>query len=89
MTPEQSVGLISNAVQLVVTMATVMVVPGLIVGLCVSIFQAATQIQEQTLSFLPKLLVTLMTLVFTGNWLLMKITALFNDIFMKIPGLIG
>jgi flagellar biosynthetic protein FliQ len=88
-TAEQSVSLIANAVQLVVTMAAVMVVPGLIVGLVVSIFQAATQIQEQTLSFLPKLLVTLMTLVFTGNWLVAQVMALFNDMFFKIPEMIA
>ncbi|MNG99880.1 Flagellar biosynthetic protein FliQ [compost metagenome] len=55
----------------------------------VSIFQAATQIQEQTLSFLPRFIVTLLTLIFTGNWLLSQITTLFSDLFQKIPGLIG
>ena len=59
------------------------------VGLVVSIFQAATQIQEQTLSFLPRFIVTLLTLIFTGNWLLSQITTLFSDLFQKIPGLIG
>ena len=67
----------------------VLIVPGLIVGLVVSIFQAATQIQEQTLSFLPRFIVTLLTLIFTGNWLLSQITTLFSDLFQKIPGLIG
>ncbi|MCF3099002.1 flagellar biosynthetic protein FliQ [Aeromonas australiensis] len=89
MTPEQSVALVSNAVNLVVTMVSVLIVPGLVVGLAVSIFQAATQIQEQTLSFLPRFIVTLMTLIFTGNWLLSQITTLFQDLFLKIPGLIG
>ena len=89
MSPEQSVALIGTAVNLVVVMVSVLIVPGLIVGLVVSIFQAATQIQEQTLSFLPKFIVTLMTLVFTGNWLLAQITTLFSDLFQKIPGLIG
>ena len=57
MTPEQSVALVGGAVNLVVTMVSVLIVPGLIVGLVVSIFQAATQIQEQTLSFLPRFIV--------------------------------
>ena len=74
---------------LVVIMVSVLIVPGLIVGLVVSIFQAATQIQEQTLSFLPRFIVTLLTLIFTGNWLLSQITTLFSDLFQKIPGLIG
>lgn len=87
MTPEQSVALVGGAVNLVVTMVSVLIVPGLIVGLVVSIFQAATQIQEQTLSFLPRFIVTLMTLIFTGNWLLSQITTLFQDLFLKIPGL--
>jgi flagellar biosynthesis protein FliQ len=55
----------------------------------VSVFQAATQIQEQTLSFLPRFIVTLLTLIFTGHWLLAQITTLFNELFAKIPGLIG
>ncbi|BEE19463.1 flagellar biosynthesis protein FliQ [Aeromonas enteropelogenes] len=89
MTAEQSVALVGGAVNLVVTMVSVLIVPGLIVGLVVSIFQAATQIQEQTLSFLPRFIVTLMTLMFTGNWLLSQITTLFHELFLKIPGLIG
>ncbi len=89
MTPEQSVALVGGAVNLVVIMVSVLIVPGLIVGLVVSIFQAATQIQEQTLSFLPRFIVTLLTLIFTGNWLLSQITTLFTDLFQKIPGLIG
>ena len=89
MTPEQSVALVGGAVNLVVIMVSVLIVPGLIVGLVVSIFQAATQIQEQTLSFLPRFIVTLLTLIFTGNWLLSQITTLFSDLYQKIPGLIG
>ncbi|MGL5813099.1 flagellar biosynthesis protein FliQ [Aeromonas sp.] len=89
MSPEQSVALVGGAVNLVVIMVSVLIVPGLIVGLVVSIFQAATQIQEQTLSFLPRFIVTLLTLIFTGNWLLSQITTLFADLFQKIPGLIG
>ncbi|MDO2948343.1 flagellar biosynthesis protein FliQ [Aeromonas simiae] len=89
MTPEQSVSLLGGAVNLVVMMVSVLVVPGLLVGLMVSIFQAATQIQEQTLSFLPRLIVTLLTLIFTGHWLVAQLAALFHDIFQKVPGMIG
>ncbi|MCE7611916.1 flagellar biosynthetic protein FliQ, partial [Vibrio fluvialis] len=53
MTPETVVTLISNAVWMVILIVGVLVVPGLIVGLGIAIFQAATQINEQTLSFLP------------------------------------
>lgn len=89
MTPEQTVTLISEAVKLIVVIVAILVVPSLLVGLVVSIFQAATQIQEQTLSFLPRLFVTLFSLLFTGHWLLAKILALFHSIFMNVPGLIG
>ena len=64
MTPEQSVALVGGAVNLVVTMVSVLIVPGLIVGLVVSIFQAATQIQEQTLVYVPKVAAIFGSLLF-------------------------
>jgi flagellar biosynthetic protein FliQ len=63
------VDIFSSAVYVSIVMICVTIVPSLIVGLLVSIFQAATQINEQTLSFLPKLIVTLLVLVFAGPWL--------------------
>ncbi|MGL4205194.1 MAG: flagellar biosynthesis protein FliQ [Aeromonadaceae bacterium] len=89
MTPEQTVTLMGEAVKVVLLIVAVLVVPGLVVGLVVSVFQAATQIQEQTLSFLPRLLITLLTLLFTGHWLLAQVSALFHQIFASVPGLIG
>ncbi|MFC3913476.1 flagellar biosynthesis protein FliQ [Pseudaeromonas sharmana] len=89
MSPEQTVALMADAVKLIVALVGVLVVPSLVVGVVVSMFQAATQIQEQTLSFLPRLFVTLLTLLFTGHWLLGKISALFQQIFASAPGLIG
>jgi flagellar biosynthetic protein FliQ len=58
---------------LIVLMVSVLIVPSLIVGLVVSVFQAATQINEQTLSFLPRLLTTLVTLLIAGPWLLSRL----------------
>ncbi|EFP95024.1 flagellar biosynthesis protein FliQ [Vibrio caribbeanicus] len=89
MTPEMTVTLFSNAVWLVITIVAVLVVPGLVVGLGVAIFQAATQINEQTLSFLPRLLVTLLMVIFAGHWMLRKIMDLFDYLFHNIPGMIG
>lgn len=89
MTPEQTVSLLGDAVKLVILMVGVLVIPSLVVGLVVSIFQAATQIQEQTLSFLPRLFVALLTLLFTGHWLLSQLVVLFHSIFASVPGLIG
>jgi len=59
MAPEVVMQLFGNALYLIVLMVSLIVGPGLVVGLLVSMFQAATQINEQTLSFLPRLLVTL------------------------------
>ncbi|WP_409421728.1 flagellar biosynthetic protein FliQ [Pseudaeromonas sp. ZJS20] len=89
MSPEQSVGLVSQGVTLVITLVMILIVPSLLVGLLVSIVQTATQIQEQTLSFLPRLIVTLLVLVFTGPWILRQIISLFQGIFQHIPGAIG
>ncbi len=89
MTPESIVTLISQAVWLVILIVAVLVVPGLIVGLGIAVFQAATQINEQTLSFLPKLIVTLLMVIFAGHWMLRKIMELFDYLFHSIPGMIG
>lgn len=89
MTPEVAMQLFGNALYLTVLMVSLIVGPGLIVGLLVSMFQAATQINEQTLSFLPRLLVTLGAVMFFGNWLVREFMDLFNDLFLNIPLLIG
>jgi flagellar biosynthetic protein FliQ len=89
MTPEVVMQLFGNALYLVVLMVSLIVGPGLAVGLIVSMFQAATQINEQTLSFLPRLLVTLGAIMFLGGWLLTQFTDLFHELFLNIPLLIG
>ena len=89
MTPEVVMDLFANAFLVTVMMITVIVGPSLIVGLVVSVFQAATQINEQTLSFLPRLIVTLMTVMVAGAWLLTKLMDLFIGLITDIPNLIG
>ncbi|ODS22999.1 flagellar export apparatus protein FliQ [Candidatus Endobugula sertula] len=89
MTPEVVMQLFGNAFYLIVLMVSLIVGPGLIVGLLVSMFQAATLINEQTLSFLPRLLVTLVAIMFLGSWLLTEFMDLFNELFLNIPLLIG
>ncbi len=79
----------SEALFIVVTMVSVIILPSLFVGLIVSTFQAATQINEQTLSFLPRLLVTLLMMIVTGPFLVGKIVDFANHIFINIPTLIG
>ena len=81
--------LFAQALWLIVIIVTAIVVPGLLVGLIVATFQAATQINEQTLSFLPRLIITLLAIMFFGSWIVIQITDLFNYLFMNIPRLIS
>ncbi len=89
MTPDFAVTLVSQTVWMVVTIVAVLILPSLVVGLVVAIFQAVTQINEQTLSFLPRLITTFIVFVIAGHWLLQKITSLFQQIFFIIPTHIG
>lgn len=89
MTPEVVMDLFAEAFYLTVLMVVVIVGPSLLVGLMVSMFQAATQINEQTLSFLPRLVVTLTTIMVAGPWLITKFMDLFTRLFTDIPILIG
>lgn len=79
----------SDAIYLVVAMVGVLVVPSLLVGLIIAVFQAATQVNEQTLSFLPRLVLTLLMVLFSGQWLLQQISDLFDRLFTNIPHIIG
>jgi flagellar biosynthetic protein FliQ len=89
MEPEVAMDLVGNAFYLTVLMVVLIVLPSLIVGLLVSMFQAATQINEQTLSFLPRLVITLGTIAYAGGWLISEFMELFNSLFLQIPQLIG
>ena len=89
MTPEVVADLFRDALTLTVTLLTVLIMPGLLVGLVISTLQAATQINEQTLSFFPRLLATLMTIGFTGQWLIQQFTDLFYRFYQLIPELLA
>lgn len=89
MSPEQAVTIVGHAISVILLMVSVLILPSLVVGLVVAIFQAVTQVNEQTLSFLPRLLVTLLTIILTGHWLLQEITDLFLFVFSAIPAEVG
>lgn len=89
MTPEVAVDIFSEALSLIIMFAFVIIMPSLLVGLVVSIFQAATQINEQTLSFLPKLLLTLTTMIVIGPWLVQRLMEFTTRLISSIPLLIG
>lgn len=89
MEPEVFVEILSSALFLVIKLVSAIIVPSLIVGLIVAVFQAATSINEQTLSFLPRLLVTLGVLIIGGHWLTQELTDFFTRLVMSIPEVAG
>ena len=61
----------------------------LLVGFLISLFQAATQIQEQTLSFVPKMVAVAIALLVTGNWVLSQLVSFTHHLFAELPRLLG
>jgi flagellar biosynthesis protein FliQ len=78
-----------EALLLLAILLLVLLIPALMVGVMVSMFQAATQINEMTLSFIPKLLVTLLVMVMAGPWILQLIVDYTMRLFNQIPSLLG
>lgn len=89
MSPEVFVDILRDALFLVIVLVSAIIIPSLIVGLIVAVFQAATSINEQTLSFLPRLVVTLLALIFGGHWLVQKLMDYTFRIVASIPSVIG
>ncbi len=89
MTPEFALTIGHRALEVATTLMMIMLLPALVVGLLVSIFQAATQINEQTLSFIPKLLITMMVLSLGGPLMLRLITDFTLQIYEIIPTIVG
>ena len=89
MTPSSVIKIGRVAIEVTLLVATPMMLAALITGLVVSIFQAATQINEMTLSFVPKLIAMFLTLVLAGPWMLTVLTDYMRRLFESIPGMIG
>jgi flagellar biosynthetic protein FliQ len=89
MTPETIMSMGSQAIQVSLVLAAPLLLVALVVGLIISIFQAATQINEATLSFIPKLLAVFVTLVVAGPWMLGQMLDYIRALFMSIPQLVG
>lgn len=89
MTPETVITVMHQTLEVIILLIIVILMPALVAGLLVSMFQAATSINEQTLSFIPKLLVTILVLMFAGPWMLSLVTNYALRIFENIPYLIG
>lgn len=73
MTPEFAVSFAQEAIKVTVLVSMPLLILGLVVGLAISVFQATTQIQEMTLTFVPKIIVVLVGLLFFAPWMLEKL----------------
>lgn len=89
MTPELVLNIAQQAVKLALILTAVILLPALGVGLLVSMFQAATQINEQTLSFIPKLVITFLTLLLAGPWMLRLLIEFSNHMITSIPSILA
>ncbi|NUR07696.1 MAG: flagellar biosynthesis protein FliQ [Nocardioidaceae bacterium] len=72
-----------------VKLSAPILVPALVVGFVISLFQSMTQIQEVTLAFVPKVLAVGISLLISGNWMLHTLTDYTHDLFQRVPGLLG
>jgi flagellar biosynthetic protein FliQ len=88
MTPEMVMSVGQRALEMTLLLAAPLLLVALVTGLIIGAFQAATQINEMTLSFIPKLIATAVTLVIAGPWMLKLIVGYTRELFESIPMLI-
>ncbi|MGC2166147.1 MAG: flagellar biosynthesis protein FliQ [Gallionella sp.] len=89
MTPEAVMTIGEQAVEMVLMISAPMLLSALLIGLVVSIFQAATQINEMTLTFIPKLLGIFLAIIVTGPWMVNTMVDYIQRLFSNIPWMIG
>lgn len=89
MTPESVMTLGQKAMEVTLMVSAPMLLVALVTGLVISVFQAATQINEMTLSFIPKLVALFATMVLTGPWMLSVMVDYMRQVFEGIPAMVG
>ena len=89
MTPELVMDIGRQAVEMTLLLSAPLLLAALVIGLIISIFQAATQINEQTLSFIPKLVGMFLVLILAGPWMLQMVVDYIRRLFESIPQIIG
>ncbi len=89
MTTDTVVQLTIQAIELALKVALPILLAGLIVGLVISVFQAITQIQEMTLSFIPKIIAVAVVAVVAGPWMLDQLVVYTTELYQGIPQLAG
>jgi len=89
MTPETIMTMGNQAIKVALLLGAPLLLVALVIGLVISIFQAATQINEATLSFIPKLLAVFATIVIAGPWMIGEMVDYIRQLFGSIPTLVG
>ncbi|WP_034915686.1 MULTISPECIES: flagellar biosynthesis protein FliQ [Erwinia] len=89
MTPESVMVIGHDAMQVALALAAPLLLAALLSGLVISLLQAATQINEQTLSFIPKILAVVTTIVVAGPWMLNLVLDYMRTLFSNLPYMIG
>ena len=89
MTPESVLTLAQRALEVTLLMSAPPLLAALLTGLLVSVFQAATQINEMTLSFIPKLVAIFVVLVLFGPWMMSILLDYIRELYTGIPGMVG
>ncbi len=87
MTPDMAINICRKAVQTILLGAAPMLIAGLVVGLLISVFQAATQINEQTMTFVPKIVAVFITILIFAPWLIRLLTTFTTGIFSSLAAL--
>lgn len=88
MTPESIIHFGQHALYVAMLVGAPLLLTALVVGLVIGIFQAATQINEMTLSFIPKLLAMALVLVVAGPWMLHTLVQFTRDLIINLPGMV-
>ncbi len=88
MQPSEVIGLAQNAIVITMLLSAPLLIVGMVVGIIIALFQATTQIQEMTLTFVPKIFAVMVTLLFSASWMMIKLMDYTADLFKSIPHLI-
>lgn len=89
MSPQEVIGLGTQGLEVMLTIAAPLLAVVLVIGLVISVLQAVTQVNEQTLSFVPKIVAVVATLVIAGPWMISVMVGYIQRLFAQIPTVIG
>ena len=88
MSPSEAISLVQNAVLVAMLLAAPVLLIGMVVGLFIAIFQAVTQIQEMTLTFVPKILAVMASTLFLSSWMVTKLVDFAKNLIITLPSIV-